>query len=186
MSLLSRDRRNEFLHPLRDAERRFSSLLQSFRDQLSQRVERRYGTPLHIKQKPVEIQPPHSPDISVGRVYDRNWELPSAVIPIRRFRSFVMCRFEERIDAEVHENLSRLTAQWEQITHSAIGMSRQKSQEQFGELLQTVRNLLASESLGSAEEIESCLTKINAALQELVSPEDSEQLDSGAHPSSIP
>jgi GTP-binding protein EngB required for normal cell division len=185
MSLLSRERTDDFLHPLRDAERQFVSLLQDWREQLSQRVERLCGTPLRMTQEPVEVQPPNSPDISVGRVYDHNWELPSAVIPIRLLRAFVMRRFAERIDAEVHKNLSRLTAQWEEITHTAIRTSLQKPQEQFGELLQTVRNLLSNESARSVEEIESSLGKINAGLQELASLEDSEKPDSGANRSSI-
>ena len=135
----------DFFEPVRDAQRQFASELQRWRDQLSERVQTLYGVELRVAQTDIEMPSPEGPDLVIGRIFDRNWELLSFLIPMSLFRPLVLRHFSERIDAEIYKNLSRLTTQWEEIAAAAIHSLHRRSEEQFAQLQNTVRRMLAGD-----------------------------------------
>jgi GTP-binding protein EngB required for normal cell division len=185
MSLISVERRDDFLQPLRDAERQFAAVLQQWRDQFSQRVERLYGAPLRTTQHSIQINPPHAPNVSIGRVFDHNWELLSALFPTGLLRPLLLRRFAARLDAEIEKNLSRLTAQWEEIVHAAVRRSLREYEAGFGDLRRSVEALLSSDSACAANEIQAARAQVENAKRQLTSCEASSRADSDAQPPSI-
>jgi len=167
ISAISASEHFVFIQPLQDTERQCQRLLQTSRDQLSERVLRLFGVSLHRAETEIEIQPPRAPDISVGRIFDHDWELISALIPMTLVREFVRARFEDKIDSEVFKHLSRLTSQWEEVIHTAIRLTEKESLHRLQEMVQTVRRLLSTEVLQNSESIQHHLQQLRAKAQAL-------------------
>jgi len=164
LALLSAAGQTPFCKPLRDVERQCRANLQSFRDELSEKVQRLFGVPLRTTETEIEVQPPESPDVSVGKIFDRNWELISWVIPMSIFRGVVHTRFLEKTAAEIHKNLSRLTTQWEERVTAAIASTANQAGQRFDDLTGTVERLLTSEDRERAAAIRPLLDQLEAAL----------------------
>jgi hypothetical protein len=64
---------------------------------------------------------PGAPDIRVGRVFDRNWELLSPMLPVWMIKAAVRRHFARTIAYLVYQNLSRLSTQWEESINGALG-----------------------------------------------------------------
>ena len=153
-----------FCEPLRDVERQCRSNLQAFRDQLSERVERLFGVPLRTTETEIEVEPPARPDVSVGKIFDRNWELISWLIPMAVFRAVVHARFRDKTAAEVFKNFSRLATQWEERVCAAIARTAELAAIRFDDLTLTVQRLLACEGRERAAAIRPLLQQLEAAL----------------------
>ncbi len=164
LTVLSAAGQNQFCQPLRDVERQCRANLQSFRDELSEKVERLFGVPLRTTESEMEVRPPESPDVSVGKIFDRNWELISWVIPMAIFRGVVHTRFREKTAAEIQKNLSRLTTQWEERVTGAIESTAKQAGQRFDDLTRTVERLLLSEDRERAAEIRPLLEQLEAVL----------------------
>ena len=157
-------RSDEFLEPLREVRRQCRAQLQSYRDSMSSRVERLFGIPLRITEAEIEVQPPRAPDISIGRIFDHDWELLSFFIPMRLARRLVRRRFLERVDSEVHKNLSRLTAQWENILRREIHETEQEAVVRYEEIVATLQNLLSSRGPRRCEELDTVLARLDSCV----------------------
>jgi len=153
-----------FLLPLRDLERQCHANLQAFRDELSEKVQSVFGVPLRTTESDLEVQAPRSPDVSVGKIFDHNWELISWVIPMPIFRGAVEAHFREKTASEVYKNLSRLTTQWEEMVNAAIGATAAQAGQRFDQLTVTVQRLLSSGDRERAAAIRPLLEQISAAL----------------------
>jgi len=153
-----------FRAPLREVERQCRANLQAFRDELSEKVQRVFGVPLRTTESELEVEGPRSPDVSVGKIFDHNWELISWLIPMPVFRPVVQTHFRERIAAEVYKNLSRLTTQWEELVHAAIAATCAEALHRFDQLTDTVERLLTSGDRERAAAIRPLLQQISAAL----------------------
>ena len=164
LAVLSAAGQNQFCQPLRDVERQWRASLQTFRDELSVRVERLFGVPLRTTESEMEVEPPESPDISVGKIFDRNWELISWVIPMGIFRGVVHARFREKTAAEVQKNCSRLTTQWEERVTAAIESTAKQAAQRFDDLTRTVERLLRSEDRERAAAIRPLVEQLEATL----------------------
>jgi len=145
-------------------ERQWRASLQTFRDELSVRVERLFGVPLRTTESEMEVEPPESPDISVGKIFDRNWELISWVIPMGIFRGMVHARFREKTAAEVQKNCSRLTTQWEERVTAAIESTAKQAGQRFDDLTRTVERLLRSKDRERAAAIRPLVEQLEATL----------------------
>ena len=117
---ISGAKRSEFVQPLVDVQRQYQRVLQNFRDRLSDRTFTLYGVPLKTTEPEIVPQPPKMPDVNIGRAFDHNWELLSPLLPMGMLRGAVLNRFRRKIADDTFKNLSRLTAQWEEIITSAI------------------------------------------------------------------
>jgi GTP-binding protein EngB required for normal cell division len=82
MSELSTRHRGEFVAPVRRVGRQLSQSLQDFRNRLSERTLETLGVPLRTTEIELHTQDPKSPDVRVGRIFDRNWELLSWLLPM--------------------------------------------------------------------------------------------------------
>ena len=154
-----------FREPLADVERQCRANLQAFRDQLSERVERLFGVPLRTTEGEIEVEPPSRPDVSVGKIFDRNWELISWLIPMGVFRGVVHGRFREKTAGEIFKNLSRLATQWEERVSAAIGATAEQAGRRLDELTATVRRLLECEGSERAAAIRPLVEQLEAALR---------------------
>ena len=163
LGAISATGKSHFCQPLRDVERQCRANLQSFRDELSERVERLFGVPLRTIEGEMEVQPPESPDVSVGKIFDRNWELISWLIPMAMFRGVVHMRFREKTAAEIHKNLSRLTTQWEERVTASIGSTAKLASQRLDDLTATVERLLSGETRGRGAAIRPVVEQIDAA-----------------------
>jgi GTP-binding protein EngB required for normal cell division len=167
LSVISEAERRAFLEPVQDMERQCHRILQRFRDQLSEKVFHTFGVSLRTSEMEIEVQPPRAPDIDISRVFDHNWELLSALIPMLLVRGLVRRRFEEKVEGEVFKNLSRLTSQWEEAIHAAIRSIEKEALRRFEELVLTVRRLIARESTQRNESIQGHLKELRAEIEHL-------------------
>jgi hypothetical protein len=67
--------------------------LQNFRDRLSDRAMRAFGVPLRTSEQEIQLHVPHTPDIHIGQVFDRSWELLSPILPYVASRTVVRNHF---------------------------------------------------------------------------------------------
>jgi GTP-binding protein EngB required for normal cell division len=131
-----------FLAPLHKVRQRAFRLLQQFRDRLSDGVMRTFGVPLRTTETEIEVVEPGTPDIRVGKVFDRNWELLSPVLPIRMVKAAVHRHFARTISYLIYQNLSRLSAQWEESINGALAAVEKEARRRLDELIDTVERLV--------------------------------------------
>lgn len=144
MAALSRQHRGEFLQPARRASRQLSQALQDFRNRLAKQTLEALAVPLETTQIELATQDPSSPDIRVGRIFDHNWELLSAVAPMSLLQRAVKRHFEHRAADVVFMNLSRLASQWEEVVGAALRVLEKDSIERLDTLVATIGRLIAS------------------------------------------
>lgn len=156
---ISTSMRSELATPLADVQRQYRWVLQNFRDRLSDRTLALYGVPLKTTEPDIVPQPPRMPDVSIGKVFDHNWELLSPLLPMSILRGPVLSRFRRKIADETFKNLSRLTTQWEDIVTAAIVELRGEAGKRIAELLTTVEGLVSASS-HSAPQIRADLDRL--------------------------
>jgi GTP-binding protein EngB required for normal cell division len=165
LAAVSAKHRVEFLAPLGRVKKQVLRSLQGLRDQLSERALRAFGVPLRTTEVEIELQEPANPDIRVGHVFDRNWELLSPVVPMSVVKGVVRRHFRRRVPDLVEINLSRVATQWEQSINSALLQLDNEAERRVLELVQTVERLLASSS-DRVPQIQDDLGRIIAAQDE--------------------
>jgi len=146
LAAISAKHRVEFLAPLDRIKKQVLRSLQGFRDQLSERALRAFGVPLRTTEVEIKPQEPSDPDIRVGHVFDRSWELGSPVAPMSLVKGIVRRHFRRRVPDMVEINLSRVATQWEQSINSALLQLYTEAERRVVELVHTVERLLASSS----------------------------------------
>jgi hypothetical protein len=104
--------REVFLRPLYKVQKQTFRTLQHFRDQLSERTMQAFGVPLRTTETEISVSETSTPDIRIGRVFDRSWELLSPILPVWMIKGIVRRHFERRIECVVYQNLSRMSPQW--------------------------------------------------------------------------
>jgi GTP-binding protein EngB required for normal cell division len=144
MSELSRKHRAEFAKPARAAARQLSQALQDFRNRLSDRMLENLGVPLRTTEMDLHTEEPKSPDVRVGKIFDRNWELLSWLIPMGVVQGTVMKHYRRKVEDAVFKNLSRLVTQWEDVANAALRALEQESLRRLNGLVVTVEKLIAA------------------------------------------
>jgi GTP-binding protein EngB required for normal cell division len=162
---ISANYRSELLTPLDRVKQQVLRALQGSRDQLSERALRAFGVPLRTTEVEIRLQEPSNPDIRIGNVFDRNWELLSPIAPMSLMKGIVRQHFGRRVPNIVEVNLSRLTTQWEQSINSALSQVDKEAQGRLDELVHTVERLLENSS-DRAPHIQSDLRRIFALRDE--------------------
>jgi len=166
MTALSTAGRAEFLAPPEKLKRQVFRALQNFRDQLSERTTRAFGVPLRTTETEIQVEEPRAPDIHVGRVFDRNWELLSPVVPMILVRGLVERHFAGKVPYMVEKNLSRLASQWEESVRAAMAQVEKIAERRLDELVDTVERLVMS-GRDEAPRIRADLARIASALDEI-------------------
>ena len=172
---LSAARQREFSDYVEKVRRQLARSLQDFRARLSERTTAAFGVPLRVTEIEIETDPPRTPDIKVGKVFDRNWELLSWVIPMWMVEGTVRRHLLFRkLPFEVFKNLSRITSQWEESIKAALFAVEKQATAQLDELMSTIENLL-SRAESEAPELNADLTRLENAERLLSQSEASER-----------
>jgi hypothetical protein len=127
LTVLSIRERSSFLAPLDKVRKQAFRALQQFRDRLSDRIMRAFGVPLRTTETEIGVVEPRTPDIRVGRVFDRNWELLSPILPVWTIKAAVHRHFARTISYLVYQNLSRLARSGKRASMARCGVWRRKA-----------------------------------------------------------
>lgn len=144
MAELSTKRRHEFVEPVRRVSRQLSQSLQDFRNRLSERMLETLGVPLRTTEMELQTEEPRSPDVRVGKIFDRNWELLSWLIPMALVEGVLLNHYHHRVEDLVFTNLSRLASQWENIVNASLVALEKESIRRLDGLIGTIEKLMAS------------------------------------------
>lgn len=144
MAELSRKHRQEFVEPVGHVSRQLGQSLQDFRNRLSERALETLGVPLRTTEVDFRPEAPRTPDVRVGKIFDRNWELLSLVVPMGLVRTLVKRHFESKIGDAVFMNLSRLVSQWEEVVARSLVTLRKEAERRFDEFVSTIERLIAA------------------------------------------
>jgi GTP-binding protein EngB required for normal cell division len=167
LTVLSIRKRSAFLAPVHKVTKQAFRALQQFRDRLSDRTMRAFGVPLRTTETEINAVEPSTPDIRVGRVFDRNWELLSPVLPVWTIKGIVRRHFARTISYLVFQNLSRLGSQWEESINGALSGVEKESRRRLDELIGTVERLVESSSNERAPQLRADLERIEKARKSL-------------------
>jgi GTP-binding protein EngB required for normal cell division len=166
LSQLSMLLRPEFISPLTKTSKQVQRLLQTYRDQLSDHTERAFGVPLRTTEADIEPESPREPDIRIGHVFDRNWELLSPVLPMAVIKRLVYGHFQRKLPFMVEKNFSRATTQWADAVTGALTLLEKEADRRLDELIGTVDHLLSTNPR-RAEEIRKDVARIDRCREEL-------------------
>jgi len=167
LTALSIRERTSFLAPLHKVRKQAFRALQQFRDRLSDRTMRAFGVPLRTTETEINVVEPSTPDIRVGRVFDRNWELLSPLLPVWMIKAAVHRHFSRAIAYLVYQNLSRLSTQWEESINGALGGVEKEARRRLDELIGTVEHLVESSSNEQAPQLRADLERLEKARKSL-------------------
>jgi hypothetical protein len=96
------------------------------------------GVPLRTTELEIEIEPARSPDVRIGKIFDRNWELISFLLPMMLVKGILKQHFRGKIRDAVFTNLSRLAFQWEEIVNASLLQMEKESLLRVDNLIATI------------------------------------------------
>jgi hypothetical protein len=102
------------------------------------------GVPLRTTEMELGAQDPRSPDVRVGKIFDRNWELLSWLIPMALVRGVVLRHYHRKVEDLVFTNLSRLASQWADLVNASLLTLEKESMRRLDGLIGTIEKLIAS------------------------------------------
>jgi GTP-binding protein EngB required for normal cell division len=144
VAALSARHRTEFLEPVRRVSRQLSQSLQDFRNRLSERALAALGVPLRTSEIDLPADEPGSPDVRVGKIFDRNWELLSFLLPMWAIRGMVYRHFQRKTADAAFVNLSRLATQWADAVRASIAGLEKEAIRRLDGLVGTIDRLVTS------------------------------------------
>ncbi len=157
----------EFSEYVEKVRNQLARSLQDFRARLSERTTAAFGVPLRITEIEIETEPPRSPDISIGKVFDRSWELLSWLIPMWIVKGMVRRHLIVRkLPFEVFKNLSRATSQWDESINAALFGIEKQAATRLDDLMATIENLL-SRAESDSPDLAADLARIDGAERSL-------------------
>jgi GTP-binding protein EngB required for normal cell division len=163
LAKLSREGRAAFLEPLYTVQRQVQQQLQSVREMFSEKMLALTGVALAAPQTNAQVVEPASPDISIGKIFDRNWELISLLIPMPLVRGIVRKKFAEKIEGESEKNISRLTSQWEESLATSMKAAQSEGERGLEEYVATIRRMVETRDGKEADELAETLRWIKSA-----------------------
>ena len=141
---VSSQRQSGFIEPAQKVERQLTQVLQDFRNRISERSMAVLDVPLRTSELDLRIRQPQSPDIRIGKIFDRNWELLSFAIPMSLIKGLLKGHFVRKIEDAAFKNLSRLAFQWEESVNPALAELEREATRRVAELIATIEHLLRS------------------------------------------
>jgi hypothetical protein len=167
LTALSVRERDSLLEPMQQARKQAFLALQQFRDRLSESTMRGFGVPLRTTETEIDVVEPSTPSVRVGRVFDRNWELLSPIVPAWTVETMVRRHFTRTISNLVSQNLSRLATQWEESVNAALWRIEKESRRRMDELMTTVDRLVGSGVKKRTPQLRADLERIETARKSL-------------------
>ncbi|MCC6362260.1 MAG: dynamin family protein [Bryobacterales bacterium] len=135
------------LRPVEQTAAQLGRALQDFRNRLSERAEKAYGIRPRTTKIEIQAVTPQTPDVRIGHVFDRNWELLSPILPMSLFGAVIYRHLAKRkAPYEVYKNISRLTTQWEESTGRALESLLSEAYLRVEEWMSTLDGLLSRNS----------------------------------------
>jgi GTP-binding protein EngB required for normal cell division len=171
MADVSTKHREEFIDPVRHVSRQLSQSLQDFRNRLSERMLETLGVPLRTSEVDLRPNDPRTPDVRVGKIFDRNWELLSFLIPMVLVKGVVKKHFQHKVAEAVFTNLSRLVSQWQDIVNASLLALEKEAGRRLDGLITTIERLIAAAGQ-EASRIRADLERIEALKSSLQESED--------------
>ena len=98
----------------------------------------------------------------LGKIFERNWELLSFLIPIFLVKGIVKTHFRRKVADVVFVNLSRLASQWEEVVNASLLELEKDSIRQLEALRSTIEKLVTAAEL-EAPRIREDLNRLNEA-----------------------
>jgi len=141
---LSSKHREEFVQPIQRVSRQLSQSLQDFRNWLSERTLQALGVPLRTSEMELHVEDQRSPDVRLGKIFDRNWELLSFLLPMPLVKGLLKKHFERKVGDVVFMNLSRLASQWEGIVNASLSTLEKEALHRLAVLIATIEKLTAT------------------------------------------
>ncbi len=163
LTRISLTERSTLAGPLEKFGKQIFRILQDFRDRISDGTMRAFGVPLRTTEVEMAIHEPASPDIRIGKVFDRNWELLSPIVPVAAIQRVVKRHFARRIPNVVYTNLSRLASQWEESVNAALRNMQKEAERRLDDLVDTVDRLIETGGRDRLPAIRSDLERIASA-----------------------
>ena len=163
LTRVSGEERSRLVAPLQKTKTQVLRYLQDFRNRLSEGTLQAFGIPLRTTEVEMEFQEPRAPDVRIGRIFDRNWELLSPVVPVVLIKSLVRRHFARKIPELVYTNISRLASQWEESINAAVQDVGKEAERRLDELIATVEGLIATASSDRVPAIKHDLERVSAA-----------------------
>ncbi len=158
--------RGELVAPLDKLKKQIFRSLQNFRDRLSDQTYRAFGVPLRTSESEIVIEEPRTPDIYIGKIFDRNWELLSPVTPMFLFKPLVRRHFTSTVPNMIEKNLSRLATQWDESIRAAMMQILKEANRRLDELINTVERLITTTG-DEAPELRKDIDRVNSCLNGL-------------------
>lgn len=165
---LSSRHREQFLAPLRRTAAQLRQQLQDFRNRISERTLAAVGVTLATTELEFEARVPAAPDIFVGKVFDRNWELLSPVLPMGLIGGMVRAHFQRKLEYLALVNVARLVAQWEDAVNQELAELERKAVARLEDLERTLESVLA-QAPDLAPQIRADLRELEDAEERLAS-----------------
>lgn len=162
--------RVELIVPLDKLKNQIFRSLQNFRDRLSDQAYRAFGVPLRTSESEIVIEEPRTPDIYIGKIFDRNWELLSPIAPMVLFGSLVQRHFLGDVPYMVEKNLSRLATQWDESIRAAMMQILKEAKRRLDELIDTVERLIST-SCDDVSRLRADIDRVNNCLNGLTTAE---------------
>jgi len=160
-----------FLQPHQDAQRLSRTVIQSFRDRLSDQVHRVFGITVHTTETEIDLAPPAAPDVSIGKMFNHDWRWLFSIVPASLIRSTLQSNLSQKLEDEVHKNLSRFTTQWEVVVCDATRATEKEAHRRVDDLIATVQQLLSSNPQRPVNEIQADLQRLHLEIDRLASSE---------------
>ncbi len=164
LAAISASDRKDLLAPLDKLKIQVFRSLQTFRDRLSDKAMRGFGVPLRTSEQEIQLHEPHTPDIHIGHVFDRSWELLSPVLPMSLVGPLVRSHFNRKLPYMIEKNLSRLATQWDESIRGAMTELVTEAHRRIDELVATI-GLLIFTSSQDAPRIREDLERLQSSRQ---------------------
>lgn len=121
------------------------------------------GVSLKTSRMEMTVGEPHEPDICVGRMFDRNWELLDREIPMGLARGVVLPHFHSRVERAVEINLARLVTQRNAVLAECLGSLLAEARKRLDSLIYTMAHVLST-ACGETEAIRADLAGLEQTL----------------------
>jgi hypothetical protein len=157
LTVVSIRERSSFLAPVHKVTKQAFRALQQFRDRLSGRAMRAFGVPLRTTETEINVAAPSTADIRIGRVFDRNWEFLSSILPVWMIKGIVRRHFA-RI---------RRGSQWVESINGVLWEVEKEARRRLDELIGTVERLVESSSNEQAPQLRADLERLEKARESL-------------------
>lgn len=164
LAAVSAAEREHLLAPLDKLKAQVFHGLQNFRDRLSNQAMRAFGVSLGTSEQEIKLSEPHTPDIHIGHVFDRSWELLSPIVPMSIVGPLVRRHFTGSLSYMIEKNLSRLTTQWDESIRAAMADLLTEAHRRIDELVATISSLISTVP-HDAPRIREDLERLNSARQ---------------------